>query len=294
MLADEICGHVGIAGGLEAHRLNRWALTERTGKYGQHSNGGRTGAVSSHGPCGEVRLELAVYVLGAIEPADRSVVDGHLADCADCRGELAGLAGLPALLRRVSLREASGLAEDDASISRCENLPSGPALRHLLTGASRDRRRHVRTRVAIAAAAGLVAGAGVITGWHVAHPAAQRPATSGPAWVIQSRAANPRTGVSATVRYAARAWGLQLSVQVTGIRAGTTCELDVISRQGQVTTAGGWTIASGRANWYPASSPIALADVRGLAVASGSRILVRVPIEMHGGVSDTTRSGRSW
>lgn len=250
--------------------------------------------MSSHGPCGEVRLELAVYVLGALEPADRSVVDRHLADCAHCRDELAALAGLPALLRRVSVQEVSALAEDGARIRHGDDLPSGPALRHLLTGASRDRRRDVRTRVAIAAAAGLVAGAGVITGWHVAHPAAQRPAASAPAWAAPSRAVNQRTGVSATVRYAARAWGLQLSVQVTGIPAGTTCELDVISRQGQVTTAGGWTIASGRANWYPASSPVTLADVRGFAVTSGSRILVMVPIEMHGQVSATTRSGRSW
>jgi Putative zinc-finger len=277
----------------KAHRLNRQALTERTGRYGQNCNGGRTGAVTSHGPCGEIRLELAVYLLGAIEPADRSVVDRHLADCAGCRDELAGLAGLPALLRRVSPQEASALAEDDASTSRRENLPSGPALRHLLTGAGRDRRRHVRTRVATAAAAGLVAGAGVITGWHLADPATQRPAASAPAWSVPARAGDPRTGVSATVRYAATAWGLQLSVQVTGIPVGTACELDVISRQGQVTTAGGWTIAGGRAIWYPASSPVALADVRGFVVASGSRILVNVPIKDRGEEPTTTRSWRS-
>jgi anti-sigma factor RsiW len=75
--------------------------------------------VTSHGLCGEIRLELGVYVVGAIRPADRSAVDRHLADCADCRDELAGLAGLPALLRRVSPQVASALAEE---------LPSGPAL----------------------------------------------------------------------------------------------------------------------------------------------------------------------
>lgn len=249
--------------------------------------------MSTHGPCGEVRQELAVYVLGAIAPADRSDVDRHLADCADCRDALAELAGLPGLLRRVSLPEAAALAGPGPSSPR-EGLPSDPALRSLLTGASRNRRRHVRTRVAVAAAAGLIAGAGVITGWHLAHPAAERPAASAPAWAAPVRAANPRTGVSATVRYATRQWGLQLSVQVTGIPAGTTCELDVISQQGQVTTAGGWTIASGRANWYPASSSVALADVRGFAVTSGVRILVAVPIETRGEVSATTRSGRSW
>jgi hypothetical protein len=252
--------------------------------------GGLLGAVSSNGPCGAVRLELGVYLLGAIEPADRSIVDRHLADCAGCREELAGLAALPGLLRRASPQEASVLAGDDPSPGRGENLPSGPALRHLLTGAGRDRRRYVRSRVAIAAGAGLVAGAGVITGWHAVHPAAERPAASAPAWAMPSRAANPRTGVTATVRYAARVWGLQLSVQVSGIPAGTTCELDVISRQGQVTTAGGWTIGGGRASRYPASSPVVLADVRGFAIASGSRTLVNVPVAVHGKAPGTTRS----
>ena len=63
-----------------------------------------------HRPCGELREALAVYVLGAIEPADRSVVDRHLPGCADCRDELAGLAALPALLRRVSVAEATAFA----------------------------------------------------------------------------------------------------------------------------------------------------------------------------------------
>jgi anti-sigma factor RsiW len=234
--------------------------------------------VNSHDHCGEVRLELAVYVLGALEPGDRSVVDRHLADCAYCRDELAGLAGLPALLRRVSPAEASALAGDEASTGRRADLPSGPALRRLLTGASRDRRRRrVRVQVAVAAAAGLVVGAGVITGWQAAGPAGGHPAASAPAWAASAWAASPQTGVSATVRYAARAWGVQMIVQVRGVPAGTTCELDVISSQGQVTTAGGWTMAGGQA-WYPASSSEPLTDVRRFAVTSGPRILVNIPV----------------
>ena len=51
--------------------------------------------------CAEARLSLGVYVLGAIDPAERALVDSHLAGCRDCRDELAGLAGIPALLSRV-------------------------------------------------------------------------------------------------------------------------------------------------------------------------------------------------
>jgi predicted anti-sigma-YlaC factor YlaD len=63
-------------------------------------------ALAGAGVCGEIRLELGVYVLGAIETADRRAVDAHLACCAGCRGQLAELAGLPELLSRVSADEA--------------------------------------------------------------------------------------------------------------------------------------------------------------------------------------------
>jgi predicted anti-sigma-YlaC factor YlaD len=254
--------------------------------------GGRTRAVSSQGWCGEVRQALAVYVLGAIGPADRDVVDRHLADCAGCRGELAGFAALPALLRRVSPQEMSALVDDDTRGSRRGDQPSGPVLRLLLGRAGRRRRRYLRTRVTAAAAVGLLAGAGVIAGWHAAHPAVPRPlAASPPGWSVTPRAADPQSRVSAIVRYAATVWGLQMSVQVTGIPAGTTCQVEVISATGQVTPAGGWTIARGPANWYPASSPVPPSGVRGFAVSSGSRILVTVPIRAHAGTTATPRSG---
>jgi predicted anti-sigma-YlaC factor YlaD len=53
------------------------------------------------GACEEIRLELGVYLLGAIGAADRRALEGHLACCPDCRNMLAELAGLPGLLNRV-------------------------------------------------------------------------------------------------------------------------------------------------------------------------------------------------
>ncbi len=122
----------------------------------------------SCGSCGEVRQALAVYVLGAIEPADRTLVDRHLGDCAGCREELAGFAPLPALMRRVPLQEASALADDDARDRPPDDQPSHPALGHMLAQAGQRRRRDLRTRAAAAGAVGLLAGAGLIAAWHAA------------------------------------------------------------------------------------------------------------------------------
>jgi anti-sigma factor RsiW len=73
----------------------------------------------------QFRLELGVYVLGAIGAADRSAVESHLAGCADCRNELAELAALPGLLGRVTADEADSLGRspDDG----CGRRQSSPA-----------------------------------------------------------------------------------------------------------------------------------------------------------------------
>lgn len=50
--------------------------------------------------CAQIRLELGSYLVGSISPADRARLVRHIASCDQCRDELAGLAGLPGLLRR--------------------------------------------------------------------------------------------------------------------------------------------------------------------------------------------------
>ncbi len=85
--------------------------------------------------CAEVRLSLGAYVLGALDPADRSRVDAHLAGCADCRDELASFAALPGLLGRVSRSEVES-----------EPVDPGPQLLERLLSAAAAERRHDRRR----------------------------------------------------------------------------------------------------------------------------------------------------
>jgi predicted anti-sigma-YlaC factor YlaD len=56
--------------------------------------------------CAAARVDLAVYVLGAIDSDDRAKVNEHLRTCLRCRRELASLAAIPALLRRVPNAQA--------------------------------------------------------------------------------------------------------------------------------------------------------------------------------------------
>jgi hypothetical protein len=231
------------------------------------------------GGCGEIRYALGVYLLGAIGPADRSAVSSHLVGCADCREVLARLAGLPGLLGSVSADDAARLATEEADRAGGDEVPPGVTLPSLLAQVARLRRRRLCRRLAVTAAVVVIAAGGSAAGSRVLYPPVERPAAAVLPWATTIQASNPRTGAVAAVRYAPQPWGLALDVQVSGIPAGTTCELRVISSQGQDRAAGGWTIAGGHPGaWYPASSPFPVADVRGFAITTGGRTLVSVPI----------------
>ena len=226
--------------------------------------------------CGEIRRALGVYVVGAIAPAERSVVDSHLAECASCRAELAVMAGLPALLGRVPADEATVLLRGGGN---AEPLPAQP-LQSLLGRAARLRRRVLLPRLAAAAVVGLLIGGGAITASRLlAQSQVRPPAIATAPWTAELRGSSATTHAAALVRYAAQPWGLQLEVQVQGIPAGTSCELEVTEADGQNVAAGSWTVASGHQGaWYPASSSVTLPGARGFVIRSAARILVTIPL----------------
>ena len=148
--------------------------------------------------CADIRPLLGVYLTGAIAPADRAVVVGHLAACADCRTELAGLAGLPGLLRRPPVHAAAqASAADDTAPDYMEpdytvpdymtpdsSVPDGagaggPADAMPGRLARRLSRRRRRRRWLLAGAAFVLAIAGG-AGWalHLIAPPAPRPDTA--------------------------------------------------------------------------------------------------------------------
>ena len=240
-----------------------------------------TGTVTIGRGCAEIRSALGVYVVGAIDPADRAVVEAHLAWCVDCREELAGLAGLPGRLGSVP-------AADVARLAMGEPVPGGgeagdrpdAALRALLDRSAALRRQRMWRRVTAAAAVTVVvAGGAVAVSRAVAPPSALSAASPVLASATTVHGSNLHTGAAATVRYAAQPWGLQVQAQVSGIPPGTQCELLVLGAGGPV-TAGGWTVAPGHAAaWYPLSAPSAGSGVRGFVVTTVSgKPLVSVPI----------------
>jgi predicted lipoprotein with Yx(FWY)xxD motif len=144
--------------------------------------------------CAGIRPQLGVYLTGAIAPADRAVVVRHLAACADCRAELAGLAALPALLRRPPVRAAAQRppaeyrAPDNTAPDNTVPNYTVPGYADAAPGrlVRRVLRRRRRRRWLLAAAAFVLAVGGG-TGWalHLAGPQARGPQAE--ATVLQTR-----------------------------------------------------------------------------------------------------------
>ena len=203
--------------------------------------------------CREIRQALGVYVLGAIDPAERAQVDEHLASCPDCREELASLAGLPAMLRKVPMAEAERLASPDAELD-VPAVPSEEMLESLVARTSNVRRIHRwRGLVAAAAVVVLALGGGVIVGQ------ALQPGSAALHWrETHSGAAG---SVHLTVMYRPLDSGTRVQSNVTGIAPGTMCELEAIDSHGQAWSLGSWQSWSGN-TWYPGQVAVPEANIR--------------------------------
>lgn len=231
--------------------------------------------------CRDIRQLLGVYVLGAIDPAERPAVDDHLAWCQSCRDELAGLAPLPAMLGRVPAADVERIAAEPAA------LPPGlTAPRQLLDSllarvAARRARRLRRAVISVAAGAAVLAG-GAAAAVALAAPAAQ-PVAAARAQSV--RATSPATGVGALVDYAKSPWGgTTMRVQVSGVAAGTTCDFWVVGPGGR-SWAGEWKVLGyGDKAWYPVAAAAAPGAVRSFQLTTtGGKVLVNIPADSPGG-----------
>jgi hypothetical protein len=231
--------------------------------------------------CQHVRQSLGVYVLGAIDPAERAEVDAHLAGCPDCREELAGLAGLPALLGRVPVTEAARIAAFDenerlAPGQDAEGDAAGDVLIPLLTRMAQRRRVNRWRSVAAAAAVVIVAAGAAIGVVSAAGSAPPNGQLAGTHWE-HVQATDPATRAHVVVRYTPRPWGTSMDTSVSGIPAGTTCQFWVLGPGGHRWLAGSWTVASTwRGYWYAATSSVRASAVHGFEVTSGHTVLVHV------------------
>jgi hypothetical protein len=231
--------------------------------------------------CTEARPSLGVYVLGAIDPVERGLVDAHLMTCRDCRDELAGLAGLPALLARVNPDEISRIGANDTVYPAAGDDPPEELLGTVL-GLAEARRRRNRWRYLSAAAAvaaiagGLFAGLSTATSTTITKQVAIGFTNGTAAWDT-AEGTNAATGVTGTVAYAHQLWGDSFQVLVDHIPQGTTCQMWVVHPDGTRTEVSAWTTARDEGTvWYAGSMPSTAGPIGTFQITEGSKVLLTV------------------
>ncbi len=220
--------------------------------------------------CRDMRMLLGVYVVGAIDPAERALVDEHLSECAACRDELAGLAGLPAMLSRVPEADIARLAGNVVSLPD-QAEPSPELLNSLLRHVAARRRARMWRGIAAAAAAAVIAVGGTATVMELTGHGSHQPA------VDVATGVSVGAQITARVDYSMAAWGTAMRVQVTGIKPGTACRFWVITGTGR-SFAGAWTVTQGYASpWYSASSRVAPGAIHAFQITTAGKTLVNIP-----------------
>lgn len=221
--------------------------------------------------CSEARMSLGVYVLGALEPAERAMVDSHLAMCRYCRDELGELAGLPTLLARVSTAEAVALAMSEVRPAWEEESQAPP---ERLVGAVLDlaaaRRLRRRWReAALGLVAAVVIAAGVFGGLAMTDTQVVNTSVAGPAGPWQN--ATGQTGsMVATVDYRQVGWGTQVATQVSGIPTGTLCEIWVVGSGNSRLLVGSWIVDADESGvWYQSPAAISAAQIQKFVITVG-------------------------
>lgn len=221
--------------------------------------------------CSQIRISLGVYVLGAIEPAERAMVDAHLSVCQRCRDELASLAGLPAMLGRVTEEQIEQFGPPPEEL--LDSLLAKAA------GESRGRRRKNRLwLVAAAAALVVVTGVGVRavsgTGGTVAEPPPPSPTVSArPTVTVNGN--DPVTGVQARIGLQPKKWGTAFTVSLTGAPYGVHCRLVAIDKHGRIDIAGGWEVGYTGTGNFAGSSMFQKDDIASVEVRTleGTKLL---------------------
>jgi hypothetical protein len=236
--------------------------------------------MTSSTECSRLRLSLGVYVLGAIEPAERAEVDAHLSVCGRCRDELASLAGLPAMLGRVTEEQIEQLTPPPAEL--LESVLSKAA------NENRARRRRERALwIAAAAALIVVVGVGVRAmmgsgGGTVAErsPRPSRPPATTTAPATSVSAADPATGVHARIDMRPQLWGTAFTVWLSGAPVGSHCHLVATDKKGRKDIAGSWEVqymsGTGGSTAFAGSSMIQTSDLASLEVLTteGRRLVI--------------------
>jgi anti-sigma factor RsiW len=202
----------------------------------------------------DLQRSLGSYVFGSLDPAERTELESHLATCALCRQELASLAGLPGLLGRLSLQEATGT----------DLLPPPSLLPRVLAAVESERgsrRQRLRRWQAATAATAAMAVAAAAAGVLVLAPSPNGPASR----PLVAAAGVPATGEVSLDR---RPWGTALQLRLKDLPPASSYTAWAVADGGARVAVASWGPTPDGAAEISGATALGPGDVRSLVVAA--------------------------
>ncbi|XVV02273.1 anti-sigma factor family protein [Actinosynnema sp. CA-248983] len=204
-------------------------------------------------------VALGAYLLGALDPAERSAFEVHLRTCAICRREMVRLAPLPGLLAQVDV--------DDLDLSFADPAP-GPDLLPLPPVAEPEPAPPPKRRNLVLAGAGLLVVVLVAVGVLLFAPRDREP--------IHLVAADHTTGVTATADLVAKEWGTEMWFTIKNAPKGKRCKLVVHDRAGRAEIGGWWGTDHPEDARIPGSTSFPVDQIELLEVIVDTQVIVSV------------------
>lgn len=196
------------------------------------------------------RFEDAAYVLGALDPAERTRFEAHLRECDECTARVRDLQAVP-----VALAGAGARADVLAALESAEAPPPLPdtVLAGLLARAARERRRRLTVVGGLAALAAACVIALVVAVW----PASSTPpATGARPQALHALVATPLQATAAVVE---TPWGTRIDLDCrysTGYGTAYDYGLVVVDQDGGRQQLGTWRVLENRDTRYSSGTSL--------------------------------------
>jgi putative zinc finger protein len=177
-----------------------------------------------------VHTDVGAYSMNLLEEQDRLAFEDHLAGCAACAAELAELSPMAALLKGVEPAAAPGHQADGTNVTQ------------LIGRRAAQQRERRRWQAVAGAAAGVVLiGGGIGIGMASSQPAGP----AAPAVALSGQlhsATDPGTGAAGTVGLLAKAWGTQVTLDLSKVHGPVECQLVAVSKTGERRVVMSWLV----------------------------------------------------
>lgn len=198
----------------------------------------------------QYREWVAAYILGALDPAERSAFEAHLQTCDDCGEELKELAPLPGLLNRVDLTGPTPAPESVVDRAVASIASEWAAMKR-----SRTRWRWLAAVAAVVAVVALVA-----------------PIVTGPepleGTVVVFEPASPASG---SVLVEEKAWGTAVAIELSGLPESDTYVAWAVSGTGEWEQMATWGPTPSLSAKLSGASSMAPGELAAIVVTTGDR-----------------------